>query len=59
MTNNWINILTNVIGFLMVLFGAIQTYITSQSFNWITFIMCILGAVVAYFTGKSHLWLNK
>lgn len=54
-----INVITNIIGLLLVVFGAVQTYLTSQQFNWMTFGLCIGGAVIAYFTGKSGVRTEK
>ena len=54
-----INVITNIVGLLLVVFGAVQTYLTSQQFNWMTFGLCIGGAVIAYFTGKSGVRTEK
>ena len=59
MTPQVINTLTNVVAFILFLGGALQTYFTSQPFNWLTFGMTTLGAVTAWFTGKSTLSQNK
>ena len=53
MSQNTINIITNIIGFLMVILVPIKDYLTTQQFEWGTFVLCVLGAVVAYFTGKQ------
>ena len=53
MTPKIIDIITNIIGFLMVVLVPVKTYLTTQSFEWGTFTLCVLAAVVAYFTGKS------
>ena len=53
MTPKFIDIITNIIGFLMIVLVPIKDYLTTQQFEWGTFVLCILGAVVAYFTGKS------
>jgi hypothetical protein len=49
-----INIITNIIGFLMVVLVPVKAYLTTQPFEWGTFVLCVLGAVVAYFTGKTE-----
>jgi hypothetical protein len=53
MTPKLIDIITNIIGFLMIVLVPVKTYLTTQQFEWGTFVICVLGAVVAYFTGKS------
>ena len=53
MNANVINIITNVIGFLLVVLVPVKNYLESQTFDWLSFSICVLGAVVAYFTGKS------
>jgi hypothetical protein len=47
---NWI---TNVLAVLLAIVEPLNSYLTTQPFNWGTFALTILGAVVAYFTGKS------
>jgi hypothetical protein len=55
MSPNAINLLTNIVGFLLFIWEPVRAYLTSQTFNWTTFGICILSAIVAYFTGKSTL----
>jgi len=50
-----INIATNVVAALLAILEPVNSYLTTQPFNWVTFGTCILGGVVAYFTGKSSL----
>jgi len=51
--SNIINIITNILAVVLVIGGALQEYLTTQPFNWLTFTFCVVGALVAYFTGKS------
>lgn len=51
-----INIITNIIGALLVILEPVRAYLLTQEFNWVTFIVCILAAIVAWFTGKSGLY---
>ena len=48
-----IDIITNIIGFLLAVLEPVKSYLTSQPFNWATFALCIGTAVIAYFTGKG------
>jgi hypothetical protein len=54
-----INLITNIVGVLLVILEPIRSYLSSQTFNWTTFLMCIGGAIVAYFTSKSTLSIQK
>jgi len=47
--------LTNILAVVLVVAGAINTYLQSLEgdINWMQLIMIIAGAVVAYFTGKT------
>jgi hypothetical protein len=54
-----INLITNIIAFLLAVLEPVRAYLTSQPFNWQTFILCILGAIVSYFTGKGSLSILK
>ncbi len=45
--------LTNIAGILLFILEPINSYLTTQPFNWLTFATCVLGAIIAYFTGKS------
>jgi hypothetical protein len=47
---NWI---TNILAVLLAIAEPVNSYLSTQPFNWGTFAVTILGAVVAYFTGKS------
>ena len=53
MSPNTINIITNVLAFLLFLVEPLNAYLSSQPFNWTTFLGCIAGAGVAYLTDKS------
>ncbi len=55
MTPSRINIVTNIVGFLLFVLEPVKSYLTGQPFSWETFLLCIGGAIVAYFTGKSTL----
>ena len=59
MNINWINWVTNIAGFLLVILEPISSYLKNQPFQWDTFLICLLGAVSAYFIGKSKVWENK
>jgi hypothetical protein len=59
MSPSIVNLITNIVGFLLFVLEPVRAYLTTQPFNWTTFILCILGAVVAYFTGKGSLSLQK
>jgi hypothetical protein len=54
-----INVITNIIGFLLAILIPVKTYLTSQPFDWMTFGLCIGGAVIAYFTGKGGIANEK
>ncbi len=47
------NILTNVIGFVLVVGEPVRAYFMEQEFNWATFIPMFLGGLIAYITGKG------
>ena len=59
MSPSMINLITNIIGFMLAILVPVKTYLTSQSFDWMTFGLCIGGAVIAYFTGKSGVHTEK
>ena len=59
MNPSTVNIITNVLGFLLFLVEPLNSYLSSQPFNWITFATCILGAGVAYLTGKSAMAIEN
>lgn len=59
MTPKTINIVTNIMAFLLVVLVPIKNYLETQPFDWFTFFLCICGAVVGYFTGKSDLKGSK
>jgi len=54
-----INIITNVLGILLVVSEPARSYLISQPFRWDTFLITIGTAVVAWFTGKSAISLQK
>ena len=56
---NVVNIVTNVIGFLLAVAEPIRAYVTTQPFNWLTFTTCVLTGVIAWYTGKSALVEKK
>ena len=47
------DIVTTIVGFLVIVLEPINAYFTTQDFNWITFLSCVGLAIVAYFTGKN------
>ena len=55
MTPSTINIITNIIGVLLVILEPVKSYLSTQPFEWGTFGICVLSAVIAYFTSKSTL----
>jgi len=54
-----INIITNIIGILLVILEPVKAYLSTQPFEWSTFGICVLSAVVAYFTSKSATSIMK
>jgi hypothetical protein len=54
-----INLVTNVIAFLLAILEPLKAYFASQPFDWTTFALCIGGAIIAYFTGKSGMSAMK
>ena len=56
MSPKLINIITNVIGGLLVVLEPVRSYLLSQPFDWVTFGICVAGAIIGYFTGKSALF---
>jgi hypothetical protein len=54
-----INLITNIVGFLLAILEPVRSYLSNQPFDWGTFSLCILGAIVAYFTGKNTLSVQK
>jgi len=48
-----IDLITNIVGFLLAVLEPVRSYLMSQPFNWGTFALCIGTAVIAYFTGKG------
>ena len=59
MSPNTINIITNIIGFLLFFLEPVRAYLTSQPFDWMTFALCVGGAIIGYFTGKSTIRAMK
>ncbi len=59
MSPKTINIITNVLGFCLVVFEPIKSYLTTQPFSWNTFLTTTGTAIVAWFTGKSAIHLQK
>lgn len=59
MSPKTINIITNVIGGLLVVLEPLKSYFASQPFQWETFGVTVLAGIVAYFTGKSTLAANR
>ena len=54
-----INIITNVISFLLIVLEPIRAYFATQPFDWITFAICVASAIIAWFTGKSTIYGMK
>lgn len=59
MTPQTINIITNVIGILLVVLEPVKSYLSTQPFEWGTFAMCVGAAVIGYFTSKSATAISK
>ena len=53
MNPNVKNIVTNIIALLLVILEPINSYLTTQEFNWGTFVVCVIGALANYFYGKT------
>ena len=47
------NIVTNIIGFCLILFEPLNAYLAAQPFQWETFVPLLLAAILSYFTGKA------
>ena len=47
------DLITSIIGFLLVLLEPLETYFMNNEFEWQTFGLTVMAAVVAYFTGKD------
>ena len=47
------NIVTNIIGFCLILFEPLNAYLAEQPFEWGTFVPLVLAAILSYFTGKG------
>ena len=59
MSPKTINIITNVLGILLVVSEPARSYLISQPFSWDTFLTTTGAAVIAWFTGKSAISLQK
>ena len=59
MSPSTINLITNVVGFLLAILEPLKAYFTSQPFDWTTFSLCVGGAVIGYFTGKGSMTILK
>lgn len=59
MSPKLIDIITNVMAFLLFVLEPIKSYLDTQPFDWFNFAMCVLAAVVAFFTGKSAKSIQK
>ena len=47
------DLITSIIGFLLVVLEPLETYFMNNDFEWSTFALTVMAAVVAYFTGKD------
>jgi hypothetical protein len=47
-----LNIITNIIGFLLFILEPVRAYLEQNSFNIWTFLLALGAAVVAYFSNK-------
>lgn len=51
------NMLSNILAIVLVITGAIQTYMQSVGdgpIDWVQLVLIVVGALIAYFTGKSQ-----
>ncbi len=54
-----INLITNILSFILAIVEPVRAYLMSQPFNWLTFAVCIMTAIVAWFTGKGTIALKR
>lgn len=50
------DLISNVLAIILVVVGAVQTYLEAtagQEINWVQLILLIVGALISYFTGKT------
>lgn len=59
MSPSMINLITNIVAFLLAILEPLKAYFASQPFDWTTFALCIGGAIIAYFTGKGSMTVLK
>lgn len=52
MNQKTLNIVTNIIGFLLFILEPVRAYLEQNSFNIWTFLLALGAAVVAYFSNK-------
>ena len=53
MSQSTINIITNIVGFLLFILEPLRAYLEQNSFNVWTFMLALGAAVVAYFSNKE------
>ena len=59
MSPSMINLITNIVAFLLAILEPLKAYFANQPFDWTTFALCIGGAVIAFFTGKGSMTVLK
>lgn len=52
MDSKKLNLVTNVIGFLLFILEPVRAYLMNNDFNVWNFILTVLTAIVAYFSNK-------
>ena len=55
MDQKTLNIVTNIIGFLLFILEPLRAYLEQNDFNVWTFILALGAAVVAYFSNKEKI----
>ena len=55
MSQKTLNIVTNIIGFLLFILEPARAYLEHNSFNIWTFLLALGAAVVAYFSNKVEI----
>ena len=53
MSQSTINIITNIVGFLLFILEPLRAYLEQNDFNVWTFMLALGAAVVAYFSNKN------
>jgi len=54
MNQQTVNIITNIVGFLLFILEPVRAYLEQNDFNVWTFMLALGAAVVAYFSNKEN-----